>query len=243
MKRALTVEQIAFARSLVIHEDAEVLALNKPAGLSTQGGRIAAPTLDDLLAAFAKKSGVRPRLVHRLDRATSGVILAARSQPAAAFLGRAMMAGRIHKTYLAIVAPGPPEPPAGKIEAPLRRESVGREAYTRAVEAGEAGGQPAVTLYRTLSSSETAAVVELRPLTGRMHQLRVDLAHLGWPVAGDPRYGGALSLAGAPAPRLMLHARRLRFPHPLGGTVTVEAPAPEDFRSLAGALALDIVET
>jgi tRNA pseudouridine32 synthase/23S rRNA pseudouridine746 synthase len=108
----LSAEDIAFVRGLVIFEDADILVLNKPAGLSSQGGRIRVHTLDELLAAFAKPSGAKPRLVHRLDRDTSGVILAARSQPAAAFLGKAMMARRIAKTYLAIVAPGAPRPPA-----------------------------------------------------------------------------------------------------------------------------------
>src|SRR6266851_3991256 len=127
----LSPDDVAFIRAMVIYEDGEVLALNKPAGLSSQGGRIAAHTLDDLLAAFAKKSGVRPRLVHRLDRDTSGVILAARSQPAAAFLGKAMMARRIRKTYLAVVAPGAPDPRSGVIASALRKESQGREAYVR----------------------------------------------------------------------------------------------------------------
>ena len=223
---------MAFIRGLVIYEDTDVLVLNKPSGLSSQGGRIRAPTLDELLAAFAKPSGVKPRLIHRLDRDTSGVILAARSQPAAAFLGKAMMARRIHKTYLAIVAPGAPEPHSGVIQAALVRREIGREAYVRVVDPSAPGAQGAVTRYRTLAADDHAALVELVPRTGRMHQLRVHLASIGRPIVGDARYGGALVLTGTPVTRLMLHAQALVFPHPAGGERRVEAPVPSDMRAL-----------
>ena len=229
----LSPEEIEFARSLVIYQDADVIALNKPPGLSSQGGRIAVHTLDELLAAFAKPSGVRPRLIHRLDRDTSGVILTARSQPAAAFLGKAMMARRVRKTYLAIVAPGAPDPRAGTIEAALRKESQGREAYMRVSPPDHPDAQAALTRYRTLAADDTAALVELSPRTGRMHQLRVHLASIGRPIAGDPRYGGALVLGGEAVPRLMLHAAALTFPHPDGGERCVEAPTPADMAALA----------
>jgi len=232
MTQPLTAADIAFVKSLVIYEDANVLALNKPAGLSSQGGRIEANTLDDLLAAFARSNGKRPRLIHRLDRDTSGVILAAKTQPDAAFLGKAMMARRIRKTYLAIVTPDAPEPREGQIEAPLRREDVGREAYTRVCPADHPDAQSAVTRYRTLADDPGAALVELSPRTGRMHQLRVHLASIGRPIAGDPRYGGALMLAGAPVPRLMLHAAVLVFPHPAGGERRIAAPVAGDMASL-----------
>ena len=234
----LSAEDAAFVRSLVIHEDADVIALNKPAGLSSQGGRIKAHTLDDLLWAFVKPSGRRPVLVHRLDRDTSGVILAARSKPAAGFLGKALMARRFRKTYLAVVTPRAPEPPAGLIEAALRREEVGREAYMRACPPDHPGAERALTRYRTLAEGEGAALVELEPETGRMHQLRVHLASVGRPIAGDARYGGALVLGGAAVPRLMLHASRLGFPHPQGGTCTVEAPLPCDIEAVLKAAAV-----
>lgn len=217
-------------RRLVIHQDAAVMALNKPAGLSSQGGRAQVHTLDELLWAFARSGGARPRLIHRLDRDTSGVILTARTQPAAAFLGKAMMARRgFEKTYLALVAPGAPEPPEGTIDAALRREEVGREAYIRVCDPAHADAQTALTRYRTLASGDGAALVELRPETGRMHQLRVHLASIDRPILGDVRYGGALVLNGRPVPRLMLHASRLAFPHPAGGEGCVEAPLPADF--------------
>ena len=238
----LSPEEIAFVRALVIHEDAEVLALNKPPGLSSQGGRIAVHTLDELLAAFAKPSGVRPRLVHRLDRDTSGVILTARSQPAAAFLGKAMMSRRVQKTYLAIVAPGAPDPREGGVEGPLRKESQGREAYMRVCPADHPDAQQASTRYRTLAANAVAALVELAPRTGRMHQLRVHMASIGRPIAGDPRYGGALMLAGAAAPRLMLHAAALVFPHPAGGERRIEAPMPADMASVLASVGLEAPE-
>ena len=108
----------------------------------------------------------------------------------------------------------------------------------RAVTPETPGAQSALSRYRTLAASEEGALVELNPLTGRMHQLRVHMASIGRALVGDPRYGGALTLAGSPAPRLMLHAWKLTFPHPEGGDRTVEAPAPDDFRRLAQAAGL-----
>ncbi len=235
---SLSADEIAFVRSLVIFEDAHVLALNKPAGLSSQGGRGQVNTLDELLAAFAKSNGNRPRLVHRLDRDTSGVILTAKTKPAAAFLGKAMMARRFRKTYLAIVAPGPPAPASGTITAPLRRDEQGREAYMRVCEPDHPDAETAKTVYRTLASTPQAALLELQPHTGRMHQLRVHLASIGRPIIGDVRYGGALMVDGEPAPRLMLHAAALAFPHPDGAEMRIAAPEPEDFAALRAALGL-----
>jgi tRNA pseudouridine32 synthase/23S rRNA pseudouridine746 synthase len=150
-----------------------------------------------------------------------------------------MMGRRVRKTYLAIVAPGAPEPRGGVIEAPLRKESQGREAYIKVCAADHPDAQDASTRYRTLAANETAALVELAPRTGRMHQLRVHMASIGRPIAGDPRYGGALVLAGVPVPRLMLHAAALAFPHPSGGERRIEAPAPADMASLLAALGLN----
>jgi tRNA pseudouridine32 synthase/23S rRNA pseudouridine746 synthase len=236
---ALTADEIAFVRALVIFEDAQLLALNKPAGLSSQGGRGQVHTLDELLWAFAKQGHARPRLIHRLDRDTSGVILSAKTKPAAGFLGKAVMGRRVNKTYLAIVAPGAPEPARGVIDKPLRREELGREAHMRVCEPDHPDAEAALTRYRTLASNGSAALVELSPETGRMHQLRVHLASIGRPISGDVRYGGALTLAGAPVPRLMLHAAALDFPHPDGGRKRIEAPLPEDFREVLEATGLN----
>jgi tRNA pseudouridine32 synthase/23S rRNA pseudouridine746 synthase len=235
---ALSAEEIALVKSLVIYEDPHILALNKPAGLSSQGGRGQVNTLDELLWAFAKPGKARPRLIHRLDRDTSGVILTAKTKPAASFLGKHMMGRRFSKTYRAIVTPGPPDPPQGRIEAPLRREEVGREAYMRVCPPDHPDAETALTRYRTVSKADAAALLELSPETGRMHQIRVHLASIGRPIAGDVRYGGALTVAGVAAPRLMLHARALQFPHPDGGTKRLEAPTPPDMAALLTAVGL-----
>jgi tRNA pseudouridine32 synthase/23S rRNA pseudouridine746 synthase len=234
----LTPDEIALVQSLVIYEDPDILALNKPAGLSSQGGRGQANTLDELLWAFAKPGKPRPRLIHRLDRDTSGVILTAKTKPAAGFLGKAMMARKFAKTYRAIVTPGAPEPAQGVIDEPLRRDEQGREAFMRTCKPDHPDAETARSRYRTLAQATGAALLELDPETGRMHQLRVHLAHLGRPIAGDARYGGALVVGGHPVPRLMLHAAALKFPHPSGGEKRIEAPTPADMAGLIAALGL-----
>jgi len=239
---ALTEDEIALARSWVLHEDDSVIVLNKPAGLSSQGGRIQAHTLDDLLWAFARPGRPRPRLIHRLDRDTSGVILTAKTKPAAAFLGKALMGKRFRKSYMAIVAPGAPEPKGGMIDSPLRRESIGREAYMRVCPPDHPDAETARSRYRTLSANAIAALVELSPDTGRMHQLRVHMASIGRPISGDSRYGGALMLGGTAVPRLMLHAASLAFPHPEGGERRVNAPIPADMIAMLGSLGMPVPE-
>jgi len=164
--------------------------------------------------------------------------LTAKTKPAAAFLGRALMGRRVDKTYLAIVTPGAPEPRAGLIELALRRDEQGREAFMRVCPPDHADAETARTRYRTLAVSDAAALVELRPETGRMHQLRVHLAALGRPIAGDARYGGALVLEGAPVRRVMLHAAAITFPHPAGGGMRLAAEPPADFAAIAQAAGL-----
>jgi tRNA pseudouridine32 synthase/23S rRNA pseudouridine746 synthase len=241
--KPITPEEAAFIRRRVIYEDDQLIAFDKPAGLSSQGGRIRAATLDDLLAAFARPNGQRPRLVHRLDRDTSGVILTAKTKPAAAFLGKALMGRKVKKTYLAIVAPGAPTPPQGRVTAPLRRVSIGREVHMEVCAADHPDAERADTGFRTLAAGAEAALVELRPHTGRMHQLRVHMAAVGRPIAGDVRYGGALVLAGAAVPRLMLHAATLEAPHPAGGVLRIEAEMPADMLTLIDRLGLKTAAT
>lgn len=235
----LSADEIALVCGLVIYEDPHILALNKPAGLSSQGGRGQVHTLDEMLWAFAKPGKARPRLIHRLDRDTSGVILTAKTKPAAGFLGKAMMGRRFSKTYRAIVTPGAPEPAGGTIEVPLRRDEAGREAFMRVCPPDHPDAETAKTRYKTLSSNAFAALLELSPDTGRMHQLRVHLASIGRPISGDARYGGALAVGGQPVPRLMLHAGALSFPHPDGGTKRIEAPTPADMARLLAAIGLE----
>ncbi|CAN5352485.1 RluA family pseudouridine synthase [soil metagenome] len=238
----LTPEEIAAVRSWVIFEDAHLIAFDKPSGLTSQGGVKHAHTLDDLIWAFARSNGKRPELVHRLDRDTSGVILAAKTKPAAGYLGKAIQARKLTKTYLALVS-APPEPASGRIEAALLRHDIGRDSTMRVVADDVEGAKASISRYRTLSASEDGALVELEPLTGRMHQLRVHMASIGRPLVGDQKYGGALTAGaitsgGRAASRLMLHAASLDFPHPEGGRRTIGAPPPEDFRTLAAAMGL-----
>lgn len=234
----LTDSEMAFVRGLVLYEDADLLAINKPAGLSSQGGRGQAHTLDELLWAFAKPGKARPRLIHRLDRDTSGVILTAKTKPAAGFLGKALMSRKVSKTYLALVTPGRVVPPKGVIDLPLRRDEQGREAFMRVCAADHADAETARSRYRVQSARDGAALLEMSPETGRMHQLRVHLAAIGHPIAGDARYGGALVVEGRAVPRLMLHASALIFPHPAGGEMRLQAAPPDDLRGLISSLEL-----
>ena len=227
------------ARTFLLHEDAHILVFNKPAGLAVQGGAGVVESLENLLAAFAKSNGKRPRLVHRLDRETSGLIVAARTKPAAAFLSAAFAERRVEKTYLAIVCGGAPAPPAGGIEAPLRKA---KRAGLDIMEVA-AGGQAARSIYQTLFATAQAALVELRPETGRMHQLRVHLAHMGRPILGDSKYGGLFAIGDVTAPGLLLHAARLTIPHPAGGDMKFTAPPPAAFAQIVARLGLKLAES
>jgi RluA family pseudouridine synthase len=233
--RPITPEDAAFARSLVIHEDAALIAFNKPAGLAVQGGSGVTRSLEDLLAAFAKSNGKRPRLVHRLDRDTSGVIIAARTKPAAAFLSAAFAGRDVRKTYWAIACDGAPDPRDGEIALALKKSS------RRGLDIIEiaADGQAALTCYRTVAAGPEAALLELNPETGRMHQLRAHLAAIGRPIAGDGKYGGLYRLGAVEIPGLMLHAAALDIPHPEGGRRTFTAPAPPAFMDVARSLGLE----
>lgn len=239
--QAISEEDRAFARSLVIHEDAAVLAFNKPSGLPVQTRNPDDRTLDSLMAAFARSNGKRPRLVHRLDAQTSGVIVAAKTQPAAAALSAAFAGRDVHKTYLAIVSGAPFDEEEGRIEISLSRYRARPELeLMRAARPGDQKAQEARTLWRRLASAGSVHLMQLEPETGRMHQLRVHLSLTGLPILGDPYYGGQTSLGGQAVPRLMLHAARLSLPHLSGGELTVEAPPPEDFARVITAAGLDL---
>ena len=239
-KQTPSAEEIAKVRAMVIFEDADLMAFNKPPGLSSQGARGGVNALEDLLAIFARSNGKRPHLVHRLDRDTSGVILAAKTKPAAAFLGKEIAARRVNKAYYALVSPSAPEPPTGRIEVALKRIEQGREVFMRTAEPGDPEAQAALTRYRTLASSAYGAWLEVRPETGRMHQIRAHFAHIQRPLVGDVRYGGALRLAGVSPSRMMLHAYQLEFRHPDGVMRRMQTEPPEDFKAVAQAAQLVI---
>jgi tRNA pseudouridine32 synthase/23S rRNA pseudouridine746 synthase len=233
--RLLSAEDVALARSLVLDEDPVTIAFNKPSGLPVQGGSGVTRSLEDLLAAFAKSNGKQPRLVHRLDRETSGVIIAARTKPAAAFFSEAFAGRAVRKTYLAIVCGGAPGPEAGEVALGLKKSS------RRGLDIMEiaADGQTALTRYRTLAATAEAALVELTPETGRMHQLRAHMAAIGRPIAGDGKYGGLYRIGGTDIPRLLLHAAALDLPYPGGGRRSFVAPPPAEFERLARSLGLE----
>jgi 23S rRNA pseudouridine955/2504/2580 synthase len=231
----LASEDLAFVRSLVIHEDNSLIVFNKPAGLAVQSGSGISRSLDDLLAAFAKSNGKRPRLVHRLDQGTSGVIVAARTQPVAAKLSEAFAGRDVAKTYLALVGGRIPDTDEGVVDQPLVKVEEGGKARMIPSRLDRKGAQDARTGWRILSRADRTALMQLSPETGRMHQIRVHLLALGCPILGDALYGEGK----ASASRLMLHAARLDLPHPEGGRRVFEAQLPVDFRAAAGAAALD----
>jgi 23S rRNA pseudouridine1911/1915/1917 synthase len=217
-------------RARLLAVDEHLVAVDKPAGvpaqptLTTDRG-----TLPDLVAALV---GGPVEIVHRLDRETSGVTVLARTRSAAAALAEAFRTGAAEKIYLALCARAP-SPAEGRIDAPIGKDPA-RAGLRRVLP----GGVPAATRYRTLAGSGVGALVEAQPETGRTHQIRVHLAHLGAPLLGDPRYGGPRRVAGVDVPRVMLHALRLAIRHPeTGAPLVFEAPIPEDFETLSRVVA------
>lgn len=214
-------------RSLVIYDDDDVIALNKPPGIAVQGGRKVGRHIDGLLAALAGPNGEKPKLVHRLDRDTSGVLLVARQARSATALGEAFKSRDAKKTYWALVV-GVPNPRRGTIDMALRK-MAGQDGNERVVR-DDATGKSAVTDYEVVENGgRRVAWLVLRPRTGRTHQLRVHCAEMGTPILGDGKYGGeAAHLEGVPGgDRMHLHARSIELPHPAGGVLRVSAPLPE----------------
>lgn len=221
---------LAFVRSLVLFEDDMVIALNKPAGLAVQGGTKTTRHIDRLLSAWGEGMD-RPRLVHRLDRDTSGVLLIGKGPEAAKRLAGAFARRQAKKTYWAIVA-GNPKPPQGWIDLPLKKTGINDYEKMRPAEPKEPGAEPAETAYAMLSrAADRAAWMALRPFTGRTHQLRAHMAAIGHPILGDPKYGDDRSRALSGVLGLQLHARRIELDHPRGGVLTVEAPLGDTVRA------------
>jgi 23S rRNA pseudouridine1911/1915/1917 synthase len=216
-------------RARLLYADDDLVAVDKPAGVPAQPTLTSdTGTLPDLVAALL---GAPVTLVHRLDRETSGVTVLARTKAAAAALAEAFRVGGPEKTYLALTA-RPPAPPEGRVDAPLGKDPA-RPGLRRVDPRGDASA----TRYRTLRAGPLAALVEARPETGRTHQIRVHLAHLGAPLLGDARYGGPRRIGEVAIPRVMLHARRLELAHPTtGAAMRFEAPVPEDFAAVEQAL-------
>lgn len=221
MDEALTKE----LERMVLYSDASVIVLNKPAGLPVQGGSGIAVHVDGMLDALQGDYAERPKLVHRLDRDTSGILVIARSGKVASKLAAAFRGRDVEKTYWALLA-GLPEQLEGRIDLPLKRIDLGQTSRAEPSTRKDKEAQSAVTDYRVLDKAgKKFCMVELHPQTGRMHQLRAHCLALGTPILGDEVYGGIFSEHFAE--QLHLHARRLRFPHPEGGSLTVEAPLPQ----------------
>ena len=218
----------AFLAAITLHADADVRVIDKPCGLAVQKGTRTSDHLDGMLMARAEAGAERLRLVHRLDRETSGCLILAASREAARLLGREMMARRVIKTYWALVH-GVPEPSTGRIDLPLIKAPGLDGDRVRPASGDElAGAWPAVTRYQVLEARLGAcAVVSLSPETGRQHQLRAHMAAIGHPIVGDTKYPYSAD-AGATAQPCPLHllARGLTFRHPRGHMLSVEASLP-----------------
>ena len=222
--------EAAFARSLVLYEDEEVLALNKPAGLAVQGGTKTYKHIDRLLSAWGEGLS-RPRLVHRLDRDTSGVLVLGKTPGAAASLAGSFARRRALKTYWAIVI-GFPKPGEGVLELPLLKKGVGDREMVVPAHPKEPGAEPAETEFVTLArAGPRAAWMALRPKTGRTHQLRAHMLAMGHPILGDPKYTNEAATALSVGLKLQLHARRLEIPHPSRGTLILEAPLSPEMKA------------
>ncbi|MCS6987312.1 MAG: RluA family pseudouridine synthase [Sphingomonadaceae bacterium] len=233
----LSPDEEAFARSLVLHRSDHALVLNKPPGLATQGGTGTMAHVDRLLEALRFGARERPRLVHRLDRDTSGVLLVARSARAAAFFSQRFAQRDTRKIYWALLM-GVPRLPDLRVELPIARQpGTGGEK----MQVDEARGSPAVSRIRVMDrAGDRVAFAELRPITGRTHQLRVHAAAIGHPIVGDGKYGGrAAFLTGGVSRKLHLHARRLVIDLPEGGRLDVTAPLPAHFAQSLELLGLE----
>lgn len=227
-------------RKAVIHRDQDVIILNKPPGLAVQGGSgLDDAHLDAALDGLRFSAEERPRLVHRLDKDTSGVLVLARSRAAAAVLAKAFKARDAAKTYWALVV-GTPKPLRGRIDLALAKDGPAGHEKMRAVHPGDEveDAKRAVTYYAVIDQAAgKVAWLAMRPQTGRTHQLRAHAAFLGTPIVGDGKYGGAEAfLTGGISRKLHLHARAIDIAHPAGGRLRIDAPLPphmaESFRLL-----------
>lgn len=220
----MTGEELA---ARLLYRDALMLVLDKPAGLPVHPGPKGGETLHQHLDALRFGLPRRPEAAHRLDRDTSGCLVLGRHAKALARLGRLFSGGAVEKVYLAVVEGGPPEA-EGSIDLALSPRSPERGWWMRP----DPQGQPALTRWRALARGGGLSLLELRPVTGRTHQLRVHCGAMGWPIRGDSIYGAAPRQGG---PGLHLHAWRIAVPlYPKRPPVSAEAPLPERIAATLG---------
>lgn len=215
-------------KDMTLYEDDDVLVLNKPAGLAVQGGSGMTRHVDQMLEVMRDAKGQKPRLVHRLDRETSGCLLIAKTRFAASALTGSFRHRSARKIYWALVA-GVPKPKQGRISTYLAKEESEEDSIMRIAEHGDEGASHAVTYYAVVEASATKlAWVSLKPVTGRTHQLRAHMAHIDHAIVGDPKYFNKENwqLPGGLQNRLHLLARRIVIPHPRGGVIDATAPLP-----------------
>jgi 23S rRNA pseudouridine955/2504/2580 synthase len=237
-RRELTDDEMEFALSMVIHRDDAAIVLNKPAGLATQGGTKTENHVDGLLDALTFGLDNRPKLVHRLDKDTSGALLVARTSRAAGHFAKAFSSRTARKVYWALVV-GVPDIADGFIDLPIGKQpgSGGEKMHV-----DEKDGASARTRYRIVErAGNTCAWVELQPYTGRTHQLRVHMAAIGHPIVGDGKYGGKEAfLTGTISRKMHLHARRIRIDHPKGEQIDVRADLPPHMKDSFADLGFEI---
>lgn len=241
IEQKVSSEDAAYLRDLILYEDDDLFVFNKPAGLASQGGSGTKRHMDGLLKSLPNKAGEPPRLVHRLDRDTSGVLLVAKTRAAAAHFGKVFQSRGAQKIYWAVVY-SVPSPQQGSISCFLAKQLVGDNEQMVVVEQNHPAAQHSKSFY---SVTDTAARrfswVTLKPVTGRTHQLRVHMQQLGNPIIGDPRYFDIENWQGAPGlgEGLHLHARRLRLPLRSGKLLDVSAPLPPHMVQSFDALGFD----
>lgn len=239
-RKLLSAEQMEFAQSLVIHRSEHALVINKPPGLATQGGTKTTEHVDGLLDALQFDQSARPKLVHRLDKDTSGVLLLARTARAAAYFGKSFATRDTRKIYWAVTAGVP------RIHDAMIDLAIGKQPGTggEKMHVDEESGQSARSRFRVIDrAADRAAFVEMQPFTGRTHQLRVHAAATGTPIVGDGKYGGPDAfLTGGVSRKMHLHARRLVLALPGGGTLDVKADLPTHFAETLAMLGFDAAD-